>query len=152
MIYKIENEEVQPSLEISIRLSQALNVSLGTMVNEGQEVAGRVFRQDQQMVWQDEESGIVRRALMPTSYDNDWFLSTFPPHVNSSWLPTMPNKASYIYVLSGTATVNFMDGEDVVVHQGETFIVPRGIGKHRVSNTHDEPCEIFYVVTAGDSF
>jgi quercetin dioxygenase-like cupin family protein len=56
---------------------------------------------------------------------------TIPPGGVSRWM-THPVPA-YVYVLQGSLTVQFMDGKEKTVHQGEVLLQPRAVW-HRGRN------------------
>ncbi|ONG53360.1 LacI family transcriptional regulator [Pseudoroseomonas deserti] len=65
MISKIERDEVSPTAALLGRLSGAFGLSLSQLLARAEQTAGQLARRDQQPVWQDPETGFIRRALTP---------------------------------------------------------------------------------------
>lgn len=67
MISKIERDEVSPTAALLGRLSGAFGLSLSQLLARAEQGAGLLARAEAQPVWQDPETGFIRRALTPTA-------------------------------------------------------------------------------------
>lgn len=65
MIAKIEHGDVQPTAALLARLSGALGMTLSELVATAERPAERLVRREDQPIWQDPETGYVRRAVSP---------------------------------------------------------------------------------------
>lgn len=67
MIHKIERAQSSPTATLLARLSGALGISMSTLIARAEMQAGRLLRHQQQPVWQDPQTGYIRRHLSPRS-------------------------------------------------------------------------------------
>lgn len=150
MIYKIENEDTQPSLEMAMRIARALNATLSEMISDIKSATGYVFKQDQQPEWKDPETGIIRRSLLPVSNKNEWARAVIPAKTKSGLVPPLVNKSGYLYVFSGQLSIELGNDEVIDVVEGDLFLIPVGM-EHRLHNPSSEPCDFFCLVTLQDT-
>jgi transcriptional regulator with XRE-family HTH domain len=67
MISRIERDEVSPTAALLGRLSGAFGLSLSQLLARAEQGEGMLARADAQPVWQDPETGFLRRSLTPSS-------------------------------------------------------------------------------------
>lgn len=67
MISKIERAETSPTAVLLGKLAGAFGLTLSTLLARAEQPAGRLLRHDQQPVWQDPDSGFLRRQVSPAS-------------------------------------------------------------------------------------
>ncbi|MEY8709234.1 LacI family transcriptional regulator [Mangrovibacter phragmitis] len=67
MIHKLERGESSPTATLLARLSGALGISMSTLIARAEMASGRLLRHGQQPVWQDPQTGYIRRHLSPRS-------------------------------------------------------------------------------------
>jgi transcriptional regulator with XRE-family HTH domain len=142
MIYKIENNEAEPSLEIALRLARTLNVNINTMLDESEKTCNYVFPYNEQHEWQDPHTELIWRSLLPGSHRTEWVRVILPAHSNTGMIPAMPHKTIYIYVLSGSVTMEFADDDPIALLTEDICIVPT-TKLRTLINKSSKPCEVF---------
>jgi transcriptional regulator with XRE-family HTH domain len=65
MISKVERGEASPTAMLLGRLSGAFGLTLSTLLARAEDAGKRLARAAEQSVWQDPETGYVRRAVSP---------------------------------------------------------------------------------------
>lgn len=65
MISKIERGEASPTAMLLGRLSGAFGLTISTLLSRAEESGGRIARFEDQLIWQDPETGYVRRSVSP---------------------------------------------------------------------------------------
>ncbi|AFJ47099.1 helix-turn-helix domain-containing protein [Shimwellia blattae] len=67
MIHKIERAESSPTATLLGRISGAFGISMSTLIARAEMPAGQLLRYHDQPLWQDPQSGYLRRHLSPHS-------------------------------------------------------------------------------------
>lgn len=150
MIYKIENETTQPSLDVAVRIAKALNVSLTTMLGESENSIGPIIHKAAQPEWQDPNTGLIRRSLIPQSFNNEWLRISLPKNSQTGMIPALVNKSGYLYMLSGKAFIDLSNGESLKISSGDLFIIPNNI-EHNVRNSSEKVCDFFILLPEYDN-
>src|SRR3989338_5069206 len=81
MICKIEQDKVQPTLDVAARLAYALGKTLSEMLHIGEKARVIFIPAGQQPVWHDADK--VTRKLLSPAFEGmtvEWLQSTLPPH------------------------------------------------------------------------
>jgi transcriptional regulator with XRE-family HTH domain len=65
MISRIERVEVSPTAALLGKLSGAFGLSLSTLLGRAENEGNRISRLSEQTIWQDPESGYIRRSVSP---------------------------------------------------------------------------------------
>ncbi len=65
MIYKIERGESSPTATLLGRIAGAFGISMSTLIARAEMQEGRLIQRSQQPVWQDPQSGYLRRHISP---------------------------------------------------------------------------------------
>ncbi|MBJ3816323.1 helix-turn-helix domain-containing protein [Shimwellia pseudoproteus] len=147
MIHKIERAESSPTATLLGRISGAFGISMSTLIARAEMPEGQLLRQADQPVWQDPQSGYLRRHLSPRSdVPVDLVQITLPP---GSDVP-MPAAA-------------YIDARQLIWVQQGALIFREGAHLHRMAagdclalgppndcafiNRSDAPC-IYVVVRA----
>lgn len=80
MIHKIERGESSPTATLLGRLSGAFGISMSTLIARAEMAEGQLLRQVDQPLWQDPQSGYLRRHISPrTDLPIDLVQITLPP-------------------------------------------------------------------------
>jgi len=111
MISKIERSEASPTATLLGRLSGAFGLQLSMLLALAEQAGERLSREADQSVWQDPETGYVRRAVSPR---NGGMLELLEVTLPSSVRVSYPASAfafqhQQIWVRQGTLT--FIEGE-----------------------------------------
>lgn len=111
MISKIERGEASPTATLLGRLSGAFGLQLSMLMALAEQAGERLSREADQPVWQDPETGYVRRAVSPRNGGMLELLEvTLPPSVRVSYPPSaFAFQHQQIWVRQGTLT--FKEGE-----------------------------------------
>lgn len=119
MIHKVERGESSPTATLLARLAGSFDMSMSQLIAESEAQPGTLVRFDQQPVWQDPETGYIRRHASPGKIPLDLVSIALPPGVSVP-MPAIAylSRHQLIWVLSGTLT--FHEGERVVeIHEGD---------------------------------
>lgn len=65
MIHKVERGESSPTATLLARLSGAFGMSMSTLLARAETRGGRLLRHEDQPVWQDPQTGYLRRHVSP---------------------------------------------------------------------------------------
>jgi transcriptional regulator with XRE-family HTH domain len=145
LIYKIENGETQPSLEVAVRLSKALGVSLTTLISDNEQPKAQVIHPDQQSCWKDPKTGLTRRSLLPNNNNgSEWLRIILPKNSETGLIPALINKSGYIYLLSGTAEI-YLNEETIQISSGDLFLIPEEV-EHNLKNIGTGICDFFVLL------
>ena len=66
MLSKIEREEKNPTLQIASQIAEGLGTTLSALLTEDERQPVVIVRQDDRIIYRDEESGFERHLLSPT--------------------------------------------------------------------------------------
>ncbi|PLV53675.1 XRE family transcriptional regulator [Erwinia sp. B116] len=145
MIHKVERGESSPTAALLARLSGAFGMSMSQLIAQSEIQPGTLLRHAQQPVWQDPESGYIRRHVSP---------GTLPLDVVNVELPagvTVPMAAiSYfsrrqlIWVLEGALT--FQEGDKVFEMAAGDCLELGDPADCAFSNRSGQPCRYAVMV------
>lgn len=120
MISKIERGEASPTATVLGRLSGAFGLQLSMLLALSEQSDERLSRADEQMVWQDPETGYTRRAVSPRGGGMLELVEiTLPARQRVSYPSTaFTFLHQQIWVLSGTLV--FEEGGHIhTLHKGD---------------------------------
>jgi transcriptional regulator with XRE-family HTH domain len=113
MIARVEKAESSATASLLDRLCAGLGVTLSSVVAAGERPAERVSRRAAQSVWQDPESGYVRRHVSPPGAVSgiEIVAIELPPGARVRYTPWGANPyAQQLYMLGGVLSLEI--GED----------------------------------------
>ena len=146
-ISKIERRDVQPSLDIAVRLAEALNSSLSEMVRHDEYArVVKIARKDQSVV-ADPQRNWERRLLSPifTGGNLEMLYATVKPKVN---LGTFPRHArgteEYIVVLRGELRIS-INGASYSLRSGDSLFFEAD-KDHSLENPASRAAEYLIVI------
>jgi transcriptional regulator with XRE-family HTH domain len=139
-ISKIERGEMSPTASVLLRLAHAFNLTLAGLLIRAEKASGSVQRVDEQPLWEDPETGYVRRQLFRSA--------DIPVEMAKIYLP-----AGARVVLPTTAfevereVIHVLEGQLTLTDAGHTHILQAGdsYGLSKTSevtyeNTTLDPC------------
>lgn len=139
-ISKIERGEMSPTASVLVRLAHAFDLTLAGLLIRAEQTAGAVQRADEQPLWEDPETGYVRRQLFRSA--------DIPIEIAKIYLPagacvTLPSSAfevmrEVVHVLEGKLTLTDA-GQAHTLNPGDSY----GLSKTRevsFENTTTDPC------------
>lgn len=118
MIHKIERGESSPTATLLARLAGAFGLSMSQLIALSEVTAGTLLRHDQQPVWQDPESGYIRRHVSPGAIPVDLVSVELPAGVS------VPMPA--ISYMSRRQLIWVLEGELVFSEGNHQFTLDRG--------------------------
>ena len=118
MIHKIERGESSPTATLLARLAGAFGLSMSQLIALSEVTAGTLLRHDQQPVWQDPETGYIRRHVSPAAIPVDLVSVELPPGV------AVPMPA--ISYMSRRQLIWVLEGELVFTEGNHRFTLGRG--------------------------
>lgn len=111
MISKIERGAASPTAALLGRLSGAFGLQLSMLLSLAEQSGERLSRADEQLVWQDPETGYLRRAVSPRNGGMLELLEvTLPPGVNVSY-PSSAFTFQHQQIWVQKGTLMFDEGE-----------------------------------------
>jgi transcriptional regulator with XRE-family HTH domain len=147
MISKIERNEVQPSLNLAVRLANALRTTLPEMLRYDEYARVIKLTRKEQAVIRNSDQGWERRILSPSFRDATVEVSrlvlgpkvklgSFPPHPKGS--------EEHIIVIAGKLHVK-LDGKTVLLEEGDSLFF-EGDRRHLLENASQSKTEFFVVI------
>ncbi|TAK77232.1 MAG: XRE family transcriptional regulator [Gammaproteobacteria bacterium] len=151
MICKIENDEVQPTIDVAARLARALGQTLSEMLHTPQAAQVMFLSKDEQAVWEDAQQ-VKRRNISPIfeGLKIEWLQVELPPHTSTLMMKHMTEQKTEKFILVTKGTLNVKVGE-------ETFHLKKGdslyfdTGAHEFFNPGKETAEYYAVLNHGKS-
>lgn len=147
MISRIERGEASPTASLLARICAALGLSLSGFFAEDETVSPLV-RKFEQKLWQDPETGYVRRAISPPRVGSDVDIVevefpagakvSFPPHSASHGM------TQYVWLLEGALEMTTQDAVHLL-SPGDCLFMPVGEG-HSFYNPGDRPARYCVVL------
>lgn len=119
MIHKIERGESSPTATLLARLAGSFDMSMSQLIALSEVQTGTLIRQAQQPVWQDPETGYIRRHVSPGQIPVDLVSVDLPAGVSVP-MPAISylSRRQLIWVLEGSLT--FQEGDHhFVMQQGD---------------------------------
>jgi transcriptional regulator with XRE-family HTH domain len=123
MISKIERNDVQPSLDVALRLAMALKVTLAEMLRSDQYESPHLIEREKQAVIRSDEGGWDRRMLSPSfkAKNIELVYGRLGPHKHVGEALTHPaGSEEYVAVLKGTLKIT-VGSRSYVLRQGDSF-------------------------------
>ncbi|MEW5288823.1 MULTISPECIES: XRE family transcriptional regulator [Erwinia] len=113
MIHKIERGESSPTATLLARLAGSFDMSMSQLIALSEARSGTLIRHQQQAVWQDPETGYIRRHVSPGKIPLDLVSVALPAGVTVP-MPAISylGRRQLIWVLDGTLT--FQEGNTVL--------------------------------------
>lgn len=145
MISKIERGEASATAALLSRLCAALEVPLSELLAPPQ-APSAVRRRAERPRWQDPETGFVRETVSPplTGSAVEIVEVDLPPHAKVDYrMPSAPQYAQHILVLSGTLRVRQQDSVDLA--RGDALHMAPA-GAFSFENTGGSPCRYLVVM------
>jgi transcriptional regulator with XRE-family HTH domain len=147
MISRIERGEASPTASLLARICAALGLSLSGFFAEDETVTP-IVRKAEQKIWQDPETGYVRRAISPPRVGSDVDIVevefpagakvSFPPHSASHGM------TQHVWLLQGTLEMTTQ--QDVyLLSPGDCLFMPVGEG-HVFHNPGERPARYCVVL------
>ncbi len=105
MIHKIERGDSSPTATLLARLAGAFGMTMSQLIALSEVTPGTLLRYDQQPVWQDPETGYIRRHVSPGAIPVDLVSVELPVNVSVP-MPAISymSRRQLIWVLSGELT------------------------------------------------
>jgi transcriptional regulator with XRE-family HTH domain len=151
MISRIERAEASPTAALLARLCAGLGLSLSAFFAEEGRAMSPLVRRADQSVWQDPETGYVRRAVSPPGTETAIDLVevdlppgarvSFPPHVASR------NMTQHIWLFEGVLEMATADATHRL-EPGDCLFMPVGDG-HVFHNPGERPARYCVVLDRG---
>ena len=147
MISKVERSQVQPSLDVAVRLAAALGTTLAEMLRI--DAYARVIKlpRKEQAVIRNTEQDWERRILSPSFHDATVEVSRLAlgPNVRLGSFPPHPKGAEeYMVVLKGKLRVK-LNGTVLLLDQGDSLFF-EGDRRHVVENATASRAELLVVI------
>ena|SRR3989338_8495495 len=145
MICKIEQDKVQPTLDVAARLAYALGKTLSEMLHIGEKARVIFIPAGQQPVWHDADK--VTRKLLSPAFEGmtvEWLQSTLPPHCNFECMALPAGAEKYLFMLKGELQIE-IDGKRHILQPGDSFYFEAN-HPHRFINSLNKPVEYYCVI------
>lgn len=112
MIHKIERGESSPTATLLARLAGSFDMSMSQLIALSEVQTGTLLKQHQQPVWQDPETGYIRRHVSPGDIPLDLVSIELPPGVSVP-MPVISyvSRRQLIWVLEGE--LRFQEGDKI---------------------------------------
>lgn len=125
MISKIERAETSPTAALLGRISGAFGISISSLLasTESDRANNRVIRNSDQEIWQDPETGYVRRALTPPGADPEMISIELPPGASIAYPSSSYGfvKGHCVWMMSGRLEITEA-GEIADLRKGDCYI------------------------------
>ena len=146
MLIQIEQQRVNPTLAILVRLAQALDVGLAELVELGNQRRVRVIaRDDVAELWTSPGGGSGRLLVGSDQLDHiefwDWLLEPGDVHTAEAHAA---GTAEIIHVLDGDLVLE-VDGESHAAAAGESIVFAAD-ADHSYGNSGTRPLRVFMIV------
>ena len=146
-ISKIERNEVQPSLDVAVRLAAALGTPLPEMLRFDEYARVIKLPHNEQAVIRNAEQDWERRILSPSFHDATVEISwlALGPNVRLGSFPPHPKGAEeHIVVLKGRLQVK-LDGKALLLDEGDSLFF-EGDRRHALENATARRAEFLVVI------
>jgi quercetin dioxygenase-like cupin family protein/DNA-binding XRE family transcriptional regulator len=146
MLLQIEGQRVNPSLAMLVRIADALDVSVSTLVDLGAGAAVRVVRAaDAVELWHGEHGGFGRLLVGSDRLDHlETWTWIFEPGEAHDAEAHPPGTREMLYVIAGRLTLE-VDGERYQAETGDAVVF--GADRdHRYANEEEHPMRLLMVV------
>lgn len=149
MISKIERHEVQPTLDVALRLAQALGKNLSTMLETCEEETIMIIPKGKHSIWEDPVSHLQRKVLSPPfpSSKLEWIEAILPAKAGIE-LSAMPQDSEkYLLVTRGILTIELMH-QQYPLHSGDSCYFAAHY-PHALKNLGDKPTQYYLIIKHG---
>lgn len=150
MISKIERAETSPTAALLGRLSGAFGLSISTLLasTEPLNADDRVVRQADQEIWQDPETGYVRRAITPPGADPEMISVELPPGASVSYPASSYSfvRGHSVWMIGGRLEIT--EGhQTATLTKGDCFVFDLSIPSERTYHNPSKNTTARYMVT-----
>ncbi len=125
MISKIERAETSPTAALLGRISGAFGISISNLLASAEADRGnnRVIRNSDQEIWQDPETGYIRRALTPPGAEPEMISIELPPEASITYPSSSYGfvKGHCVWVMSGRLEITEA-GETTDLRKGDCYV------------------------------
>jgi transcriptional regulator with XRE-family HTH domain len=147
MISKIERGDVQPSLDIAVRLAEALKSTLSEMLRHDEYARVVIIPRKDQSVVADPKGQWERRLLSPifTGANLEVLYATVKPKVKMGTFPShAKGTEEYIAVLRGELRIS-INGASYSLHSGDSLFFEAD-NDHSLENPASRPAEYLIII------
>lgn len=149
MICKIENEEVQPTIDVAARLAKALKVTISEMLHATNEDTIIHLKKEDQAVWVDGNQ-LERRNISPVidGLKIEWLHITLPAKTFFDYpFSCGPNSSKFLLVKKGHIQIT-IQGKLHRLSKDESLYFT-GHFPHKIENVSSQSAEYYVVVGHG---
>ncbi len=147
MISKIERGDVQPTLDVAMRIAKALGTHIVNILEPNLSRRAILTPARRQAKIVDESSGVERHMISPVveHVDTLWTKVTLPPRTPMAGLHAQmkPGGQKYIWILQGGVILT-LDGQEFPLDEGDTFSFDAEF-PHDLENRSDETA-VYYIL------
>ena len=152
MISKIENNLVQPTLDLAIRIAYGLNTSLSKMLHEAKQANTVLMKIEDQPEWQDPKNKLLRKIISPTfkHSNTECLYITLPAKSINNIVPaSLGRSEKWLFVTKGK--LNIQIGEEIFqLKRGDSlYYEPKQQQIH--SNPGSSPTEYILVCNVSNN-
>jgi len=147
MISKIERSDVQPSLDVALRLAAALKITLAEMLRSDQYESPHLIMREHQAVISSDEGGWDRRVLSPSfkAKNIEVVHARLGAHKHVGEALVHPvGSEEYVAVLKGTLKITVGD-RSYALRQGDSFFFEAD-KRHALENPGAREAEFVVVI------
>lgn len=139
-ISKIERGEMSPTASVLLRLAHAFDLTLAGLLIRAEKPAGSVQRVNEQPLWEDPETGYVRRQLFRAAEIPIEMAKIYLPAGARVILPTtaLEVEREIIHVLEGQLTLTDA-GQTHILEAGDSYGLSK-TSEVTYENTTTDPC------------
>jgi len=148
MLSEIEREGKNPTLQVACQIAEALDMALSQLLGEHKRQEAIVIRQEQRLIYRDEQSGIERHLLSPSfpSRGIEFILNIIPPGQESGTFPShRPGVKEHIVVVQGKLQVVLGKNTAYELGTGDSIYFEAD-REHRFVNIGDLACHYYLVI------
>jgi transcriptional regulator with XRE-family HTH domain len=146
MVCKVERDEVQPTLDVAARLSNAFGKPLSEMLHTPQTTQVVFLPKKEQAVWED-ASHIKRRNISPIfeGLKIEWLHVELPPHTTVSKVTACTRGVEkYMLMIKGSLEMK-INNEFFSLKKGDSLYF-NALLPHEISNPSKDPVEYYLVM------
>ncbi|WFL69976.1 XRE family transcriptional regulator [Pantoea sp. X85] len=145
MIHKIERGESSPTATLLARLAGSFDMSMSQLIALSEVQTGTLLKQHQQPIWQDPETGYIRRHVSPGQIPLDLVSIELPPGVSVP-MPVISylSRRQLIWILEGE--LSFHEGEKIFEMQTGDCLELGDPADCIFRNDAEQPCRYAVIV------
>ena len=147
MISKIERDEVQPTLEITIRLASALEQQLSEMLHPTNSADVVILHKQDRPTWVESGTNIARTMLTPAYQKAGLEMLHFkmPSHTTTKMLPPMQNGCEKTIIMLKGKLELVLDNETYKIAAGDSIYFKANISRE-IKNTATAIAEYYMII------